>query len=227
MCSMAAITAYGSSPRMRGKHQHRTAWRTSRWIIPAHAGQTGVAPCEWVAGSDHPRACGANGRAPLIVSEAGGSSPRMRGKHQVHLLAVAGDRIIPAHAGQTRSRRSALNTSSDHPRACGANQTDVGGGQSLYGSSPRMRGKLHQPHRTLRFLRIIPAHAGQTWSIASWRDTPADHPRACGANCMVMSSRVARSGSSPRMRGKLWNGSRWNRHVRIIPAHAGQTPQAA
>ena len=71
--------------------------------------------------------------------------------------------------------------------------------------------------------RIIPAHAGQTWTAVTGRNAGTDHPRACGAN-FCMSMRVLRFiGSSPRMRGKQLRRELHKVARRIIPAHAGQT----
>ncbi len=72
-------------------------------------------------------------------------------------------------------------------------------------------------------VRIIPAHAGQTSSPARAAASPADHPRACGANSTVRTMMRSVSGSSPRMRGKHPAGRDRRHRLRIIPAHAGQT----
>ena len=73
--------------------------------------------------------------------EAGGSSPRMRGKHIRILLEFDGEWIIPAHAGQTSAVSRADQMNKDHPRACGANKFDDEVWEREVGSSPRMRGK--------------------------------------------------------------------------------------
>ena len=91
----------GSSPRMRGKHDHARRFGRVGRIIPAHAGQTAC----WAAMTgnrpDHPRACGANTVLSVGASSFTGSSPRMRGKlHRAAADRLAA-RIIPAHAGQT------------------------------------------------------------------------------------------------------------------------------
>ena len=66
-----------------------------------------------------------------------------------------------------------------------------------------MRGKLDTGLDTVRILRIIPAHAGQTGEPNNSVSVLADHPRACGANCSVYWNPANYRGSSPRMRGKL------------------------
>ncbi|RYP99497.1 hypothetical protein PG22506_1224 [Bifidobacterium pseudolongum subsp. globosum] len=128
----------------------------------------------------------------------------MRGKRRHVVEAVAEDRIIPAHAGQTFYLFSLSLATTDHPRACGANRMEHSITHYWNGSSPRMRGK---PVR----LFCVPVIG-------------TDHPRACGANTTRINPASHSSGSSPRMRGKrrlCCVASDWRR---IIPAHAGQTP---
>ena len=175
------------------------------------------------ANPDHPRACGANNVLLPRGREARGSSPRMRGKLGEHLHRQTKERIIPAHAGQTRCQRTRLPPSPDHPRACGANVAITPRHAPPAGSSPRMRGKLVLLELVPSEERIIPAHAGQTLRALPSRRTGTDHPRACGANRLISVAAVCRAGSSPRMRGKPGRGFDVEFEHRIIPAHAGQT----
>ncbi len=173
---------------------------------------------------DHPRACGAN-----VVESFGefcghGSSPRMRGKPLAAPGHMALARIIPAHAGQTSGRPRCAYHETDHPRACGANRISLSTALRKPGSSPRMRGKHPCYAIHCLTLRIIPAHAGQTSLSRLASSAATDHPRACGANGYPVSSLCCAVGSSPRMRGKLQQKTQVTNEVRIIPAHAGQTP---
>ena len=167
---------------MRGKRPTRSLSAKPTRIIPAHAGQTIELVAQSGRSADHPRACGAN----RLISVAAacradhpracganwimmsmllwivGSSPRMRGKLRVVVLAGLVERIIPAHAGQTTTDASRLPIAPDHPRACGANILDASPGAHPSGSSPRMRGKLLFRNVREPCARIIPAHAGQT-----------------------------------------------------------------
>ena len=86
-----------------------------------------------------------------------------------------------------------------------------------------MRGKRGGVRLTCPTSRIIPAHAGQTPATPAYALMYADHPRACGANGVMMIGVNGADGSSPRMRGKLANWLRLCVSIRIIPAHAGQT----
>ena len=154
-----------------------------------------------------------------------GSSPRMRGKLPERLERHRRVRIIPAHAGQTACSASAARRRSDHPRACGANYSNPYTYHAPFGSSPRMRGKLWYYTCYCGWCRIIPAHAGQTWRSNRCQVCAPDHPRACGANDFLMYMTSSVTGSSPRMRGKRVSGVDVGGARRIIPAHAGQTPQ--
>ena len=222
MASSAALTC-GSSPRMRGKRVEQLSKDDGGRIIPAHAGQTGTRSSGSGPASDHPRACGANLGETGQRLDRTGSSPRMRGKRKAEVLSNALDRIIPAHAGQTARMASSAWLRPDHPRACGANPEHVGVVVAVHGSSPRMRGKHSSLFLAFHFIRIIPAHAGQTVGRLAVVPASTDHPRACGANMGTHSLAAERTGSSPRMRGKLGHGLQRGRLSRIIPAHAGQT----
>ena len=156
---------------------------------------------------DHPRACGANVFRRFSRLTNSGSSPRMRGKRV---------ESFPQNA-----------TSPDHPRACGANPGALTWLALRAGSSPRMRGKLVRHGAVADERRIIPAHAGQTSSPCNWTFGSQDHPRACGANLTPKPLPPRKAGSSPRMRGKPGTRKRIAKLMRIIPAHAGQTPSHA
>ncbi len=200
--SRSAVRA-GSSPRMRGKLRELWYVLYHVRIIPAHAGQTIIRQESCTAEPDHPRACGANVAVDPLAQGAGGSSPRMRGKLGVILFQKLAKRIIPAHAGQTARHSTPCNGTPNHPRACGANSGVMVRRHMSVGSSPRMRGKPCGPHACRHRTRIIPAHAGQTPKSNTSCSTRSDHPRACGANSGMRWLSVQRSGSSPRMRGKL------------------------
>ena len=152
----------GSSPRMRGKRRRRNCSPSAARIIPAHAGQARRRRRLWPSSPDHPRACGANDAARSDMASSTGSSPRMRGKRQIRLPPIRRPRIIPAHAGQTTVLLSRSQVCADHPRACGANPCRPPIRWMNTGSSPRMRGKRIADFEDVAYVRIIPAHAGQT-----------------------------------------------------------------
>ena len=151
----------------------------------------------------------------------------MRGKRRRRQGRRPRIRIIPAHAGQTRHSPEACRSETDHPRACGANSVAGKLKSFVFGSSPRMRGKPRALAWQCHWIRIIPAHAGQTGFIQPPRTDSTDHPRACGANSFAFLAMSGVTGSSPRMRGKHRRPTDRKRDPRIIPAHAGQTHRPA
>ena len=111
------------------------------------------------------------------------------------------DRIIPAHAGNSCSKRGSSSRLTDHPRACGELAESVRHYTPSSGSSPRMRGTLTMSvcdrygmtdssprmrgtrwHTEIVICRprIIPAHAGNSKAYRLHVEPIPDHPRACG-----------------------------------------------
>ena len=94
----------------------------------------------------------------------------------------------------------------------------------LSGSSPRMRGTLLFLRVFDQVHRIIPAHAGNSFSLLSFGAGVSDHPRACGELRLAFDMDGILGGSSPRMRGTQEMAKRILDVTRIIPAHAGNSP---
>ena len=86
---------------MRGKHNDAKRELVEVRLIPAHAGKTRdlIETPEGTAA--HPRACGENVDEALQEHQAGGSSPRMRGKPARLTGLSPNTGLIPAHAGKT------------------------------------------------------------------------------------------------------------------------------
>ena len=179
----------------------------------------------WWSGSSgaHPRACGENESSEGFRPELFGSSPRMRGKRPRRASQRRGSRLIPAHAGKTKTAALCLQGSQAHPRACGENVGSSILSAVAGGSSPRMRGKPGSRPKRFRKAGLIPAHAGKTPLDGLIVDKPTAHPRACGENTVDETAWNATNGSSPRMRGKPSCIGRRNEHAGLIPAHAGKT----
>ena len=98
-----ADAAAGSSPLTRGKQLVVKHGRERRGLIPAHAGKTTSTTRSGTNPAAHPRSRGEN-RASIGAGDLrAGSSPLTRGKLWSLWLVVVGKRLIPAHAGKTRS----------------------------------------------------------------------------------------------------------------------------
>ena len=93
----------------------------------------------------------------------------------------------------------------------------------LNGSSPLTRGKLGRDRRRRRGVRLIPAHAGKTDTLALGGFGDWAHPRSRGENGRSNIRKDIEMGSSPLTRGKQATKWRPDLRVGLIPAHAGKT----
>ena len=104
----------------------------------------------------------------------------MRGTRalDVNLDNISG--IIPAYAGNTAAAGMRHIGFRDHPRVCGEHVTVPSLLLYVGGSSPRMRGTLHEITSLVIVQGIIPAYAGNTEYFCSAMLATWDHPRVCG-----------------------------------------------
>ena len=156
----AKVPHLGSPPRMRGKvHCPRSRLGRTR---------------------DHPRVCGEKMNQSSSHRWVTGSPPRMRGKVSGQKLWMVLCGITPAYAGKRASQLCAGLAPRDHPRVCGEKAYSLVMSGSLWGSPPRMRGKVPQPGVEGCRLGITPACAGKRRTGPAVRDRSWDHPRVCG-----------------------------------------------
>ena len=149
----------------------------------------------------------------------------MRGKPLTKPRCAKPTGITPADAGKTCVRSVALIKYTDHPRGCGENSCRSNSARFCRGSPPRMRGKLTALRYRSANRGITPADAGKTSLFAETFRIRQDHPRGCGENHCTFAGVVTRTGSPPRMRGKLGRFGRCGICMRITPADAGKTNQ--
>ena len=93
------------------------------------------------------------------------------------------------------------------------------------GSSPLTRGKLEFGGGDAQGVELIPAHARKTRTHRRTHSRLTAHPRSCGENSPCSASYFAPWGSSPLTRGKHELNLRSGLTERLIPTHAGKTPQ--
>ena len=160
--------------------------------------------------------------SPAKVVEKG-SSPLTRGKRVPLELKYGGARLIPAHAGKTRSSQPASNTPTAHPRSRGENRLRMIASCPLTGSSPLTRGKLALCRPGSWRGGLIPAHAGKTRSTSAVAYRSRAHPRSRGENDSLPGCTTGWEGSSPLTRGKPDRGRSPADLRGLIPAHAGKT----
>ena len=137
------------------------------------------------------------------MDDTAGSSPHTRGLLDDEEKPGMAVRIIPAHAGFTRSCSGRARMIPDHPRTRGVYHASRRVIVFTHGSSPHTRGLPERVPLTLTIVRIIPAHAGFTTGTNIPLVGVRDHPRTRGVY------------------QRLYHGCAWSH--RIIPAHAGFT----
>ena len=156
----------GSSPLTRGKRCARGRRRARDGLIPAHAGKTRETAFLTGATTAHPRSRGENGEAQVQDRLVEGSSPLTRGKPGTTGPPRRWSRLIPAHAGKTRSESQRSWSRRAHPRSRGENPEVWSASILESGSSPLTRGKQDELRSALLRLGLIPAHAGKTASCS-------------------------------------------------------------
>ena len=113
------------------------------------------------------------------------------------------------------------------PRACGEKFFCNSANFASMGSPPRMRGKGVCHIGGVVADRITPAYAGKSHDFFGLVALEGDHPRVCGEKRFSFLSFVVRSGSPPRMRGKVADVALHLIAERITPAYAGKRTEVA
>ena len=180
-CHASAQSSLRAHPRSRGEHRVRKLPRLRQGA--------------------HPRSRGEHASAVTARTSRSGSSPLTRGALLHPSWIHPAERLIPAHAGSTRTGRGTAPEWPAHPRSRGEHQAQWPCDSGHLGSSPLTRGALptieHAPARH----GLIPAHAGSTLPrlrtvLRGWA-----HPRSRGEHCARGHCRNVPLGSSPLTRG--------------------------
>ena len=130
----------GSSPHARGTRNGIGRLGQTAGIIPACAGNTGIAVYKMWTVWDHPRMRGEHVGSPIVKRDSQGSSPHARGTPGVQHRNMAAHGIIPACAGNTYTTRRIMPVNGDHPRMRGEHLVALQFRQRQLGSSPHARG---------------------------------------------------------------------------------------
>ena len=108
-----------------------------------------------------------------------------------------------------------------HPRVCGERGSVKGVSPRSTGSSPRVRGTLHQLEIPQLGQRFIPACAGNAFAVRRFPLRSTVHPRVCGERQTASLEFSSQIGSSPRVRGTRPAPPVGGVGGRFIPACAG------
>ena len=210
--------------------------------IPACAGepQGGLRPpcTKWV----YPRVCGGTSACHARCTRATGLSPRVRGNLPDTQHPQAGNRSIPACAGEPLPSSIAMASCRVYPRVCGEPYDAaripcrrtvyprVCGGTSAReawrgtepGLSPRVRGNPLGWGLSFGLPRSIPACAGEPCGEQILPNDGWVYPRVCGGTLRGRGLGRPEDGLSPRVRGNLRTTSCMTERDGSIPACAGE-----
>ena len=154
----------GSPPRVRGRGRLCGKCGLVPGITPARAGKRWPRQAHRGRGKDHPRACGEEHPFAVLVHNAIGSPPRVRGRDSRTIENRPSTGITPARAGKSPPGGSCRWAGRDHPRACGEEAPVALTVKGMMGSPPRVRGRV-PPGLFQRVLqRITPARAGKSFT---------------------------------------------------------------
>ncbi len=135
-------TIYGSSPRVRGTDQQCSSTGEERRFIPAGAGNGHRPHDQAPIATVHPRGCGERTAFSSSPVQWNGSSPRVRGTECGLADKISRRRFIPAGAGNGGENGRRPTGIAVHPRGCGERTRGTKETESLFGSSPRVRGTV-------------------------------------------------------------------------------------
>ena len=128
----------------------------------------------------YPRVCGGTGPLAVLLLQAEGLSPRVRGNHEnigVHHPQIGS---IPACAGEPQHRAQPAQALPVYPRVCGGTKDTENPHLPNRGLSPRVRGNLLESRRKEMTKGSIPACAGEPEPLRIRTCQTGVYPRVCG-----------------------------------------------
>ena len=212
----------GSSPHLRGNLGGQPLGQRLRRVIPAPAGEPRSGAPRRSLSEGHPRTCGGTMRDTGGDVNARGSSPHLRGNLLADEIKIQSPGVIPAPAGEPRTRDTGTPLREGHPRTCGGTSNLVELTEDARGSSPHLRGNRGTVSMETTILRVIPAPAGEPGGESASARCHGGHPRTCGGTQVKGLERTSTTGSSPHLRGNHPSREPGIRPARVIPAPAGE-----
>jgi len=195
------LVCRGSPPHTRGTLIQAMLITLIKRITPAHAGNTRSPYMMRGGRGDHPRTRGEHLKMQIKHINETGSPPHTRGTRTYEQNNSHGERITPAHAGNTAIHCCKCRPYRDHPRTRGEHPNGNIGLRAPLGSPPHTRGTHLRLVRFAGYGRITPAHAGNTLKYGDGAAIDKDHPRTRGEHCQVPTVHLSGKGSPPHTRG--------------------------
>ena len=170
----------GSPPLVRGTCPPAYFWFCVLRLIPARAGNMTWFSRRPKVCPAHPRSRGEHSWVRAHDGERSGSSPLARGTCAAVTAHPAGERLIPARAGNICGVQPGCRPRPAHPRSRGEHFCATGYQSSSSGSSPLARGTCYGHDASSRPGRLIPARAGNISCAFLPARLAAAHPRSRG-----------------------------------------------
>ena len=170
----------------------------------------------------YPRACGGTWNLGHFRANHTGLSPRLRGNRLFLASLDHRGRSIPAPAGEPSTPDTGQRRQRVYPRACGGTEVLLRREQTGLGLSPRLRGNQAHGVQHAEGAGSIPAPAGEPGPAPAAPRLLAVYPRACGGTSNIPGLNNQAMGLSPRLRGNPAAVIAQDKHLRSIPAPAGE-----
>ena len=220
-----ACAAMGLSPHLRGSRRHWRAHQSTRWPIPAPAGEPLAGDAPRPRCMAYPRTCGGAWRWGVGPLPGHGLSPHLRGSHHCGQRRPRIQRPIPAPAGEPALHRPPDRRPTAYPRTCGGANRAPGWRKSCRGLSPHLRGSRRANQSVLAGRGPIPAPAGEPCPSRPTRSSWRAYPRTCGGASDLFPLKPGIPGLSPHLRGSPITPRPCPPAGGPIPAPAGEPQQ--
>ena len=207
---------------MRGTPELFRVGVVGQRFIPAGAGNTVKPTARTIMAAVHPRWCGEHVTDSHSTTSYTGSSPLVRGTHQVLRVRWSCVRFIPAGAGNTIHSCHQILPSAVHPRWCGEHSPALPSLNAFGGSSPLVRGTRSDLQPMQLSARFIPAGAGNTYLHRSGTPILPVHPRWCGEHVRDSLSLLPELRFIPAGAGNTREGQRLTHLESVHPRWCGE-----
>ncbi len=212
----------GLSPRVRGNPTPANSTAKDNRSIPAGAGEPAFHHLIMGLIVVYPRGCGGTTLMNAGSDLQQGLSPRVRGNRLVVRFPCREHRSIPAGAGEPFVMVVIFSPFKVYPRGCGGTFSRSIFAFSAAGLSPRVRGNHKLPGTIDTSQGSIPAGAGEPFHLGGRMSKSEVYPRGCGGTPRMAQNSTSTKGLSPRVRGNQRLCPFLRKHLRSIPAGAGE-----
>ena len=172
----------------------------------------------------HPHACGDDVRIGAGHHATPGSPPRVWGRLAHWPRQLHAHRFTPTRVGTTSCSVIHGSRATVHPHACGDDQRVLALVRPGDGSPPRVWGRPAPAGSSLNPVRFTPTRVGTTGPRGFEPQSSSVHPHACGDDPNVSGNEFIRSGSPPRVWGRLGLLGTGQGRYRFTPTRVGTTP---